>query len=93
MDFGSLLASIQRAERVILLRGSATEKMRAVFGRHAIEYEGPFGTFEETVHHSARDAGPGNSVLFSPGCASFELFLNEFDRNRTFYRLVAELVG
>ena len=93
LDFGPLLASIHRAERIILLRGSATEKMRALFDQHSIEYEGPFDTLEETVHHAAREATPGTSVLFSPGCASFELFLNEFDRGRTFKRLVADLGG
>jgi UDP-N-acetylmuramoylalanine--D-glutamate ligase len=92
LQFQSLLESIHRAGRIILLRGSATEKMRALFDRHSIPYEGPFDTLEETVRHAARDASPGTSVLFSPGCASFELFLNEFDRGRTFKRLVAELV-
>ena len=40
----------------------------------------PFDTLEETVHQAAGHAAPGTSVLFSPGCASFELFLNEFGR-------------
>lgn len=93
LDFNSLLASIHRAERIILVRGSATEKMRVLFDQHSIEYEGPFDTLEETVHRAAGDATPGTSVLFSPGCASFELFLNEFDRGRTFKALVAELSG
>jgi UDP-N-acetylmuramoylalanine--D-glutamate ligase len=93
LDFQPLLESIHRAERIILLRGSATEKMMALFDRHAVAYEGPFDTLGETVSHAARGAAPGTAVLFSPGCASFELFLNEFDRGRTFKRLVAELGG
>jgi UDP-N-acetylmuramoylalanine--D-glutamate ligase len=93
LDFHSLLGSIQRAERIILLRGSATEKMQALFEEHGIDFEGPFATLEEAVRRAAGGAGPGTSVLFSPGCASFELFLNEFDRGRTFKRLVAELAG
>jgi len=93
LDFHSLLESIRRAERIILLRGSATEKMRVLFDRHSITYEGPFETLEETIRRAARGAAPGTSVLFSPGSASFELFLNEFDRGRTFKRLVAQLGG
>ncbi len=93
LDFHSLLESIHRAKRIFLLRGSATDKMRALFDQHSIAYEGPFDTLEETVHQAARGARPGTSVLFSPGCASFELFLNEFDRGRTFKRLVAQLDG
>jgi UDP-N-acetylmuramoylalanine--D-glutamate ligase len=93
LDFSPLLASIHRADRIILLRGSATEKLRALFDRYAIAYDGPFDTLEEAVRHAAKGAAPGTTVLFSPGCASFELFLNEFDRGRTFKRLVAELDG
>jgi len=91
LDFHSLLESIHRAERVYLLRGSATEKMQALFDDHSIAYEGPLDTLEETIRRAADGARPGTSVLFSPGCASFELFLNEFDRGRTFKRLVADL--
>jgi UDP-N-acetylmuramoylalanine--D-glutamate ligase len=89
--FEPLLKSIHRAERIVLLRGSATQKMRVLFDRHSIAYEGPFETLEETIYRAAHGARPGTSVLFSPGSASFELFLNEFDRGRTFKRLVAEL--
>jgi UDP-N-acetylmuramoylalanine--D-glutamate ligase len=67
--------------------------MQALFEAHGIDFEGPFETLEEAVRRAAGGAGPGTSVLFSPGCASFELFLNEFDRGRTFKRLVAELAG
>ena len=91
LDFQPLLESIRRAQRIILLRGSATEKMRALFDENSIPYEGPFDTLEEAVHRAARGAEPGTSILFSPGCASFELFLNEFDRGRAFKRLVADL--
>jgi UDP-N-acetylmuramoylalanine--D-glutamate ligase len=91
LDFRPLLQSIHRAERIFLLQGSATEKMRALFDGHSIEYEGPFDTLEEIVHRAAGAAAAGTSVLFSPGCASFELFLNEFDRGRTFKRLVSDL--
>jgi UDP-N-acetylmuramoylalanine--D-glutamate ligase len=91
LDFHPLLESIHRTARIVLLRGSATEKMRVLFDEHSIPYEGPFDSLEETVRHAARNAAPGTTVLFSPGCASFELFLNEFDRGRTFKRLVADL--
>jgi len=32
------------------------------------------------------------SVLFSPGCTSFGMFLNEFDRGRRFKEIVAALM-
>jgi UDP-N-acetylmuramoylalanine--D-glutamate ligase len=93
LDFSPLLGPIQRAERIILLKGSATEKMRALFGEHSIPYEGPFDTLAEVVRRAADGARSGSSVLFSPACASFELFLNEFDRGRQFKQLVSKLGG
>jgi UDP-N-acetylmuramoylalanine--D-glutamate ligase len=93
LDFHPLLETIHRAERIILLRGSATEKMQALFDRHSIPYEGPFETLEDALRRAVEGAEPGTSVLFSPGCASFELFLNEFDRGRAFKRMVADLEG
>jgi len=91
LDFHPLLKSIHRAEQVILLGGSATEKMQALFARHAVAYQGPFPTLEQALARAADSAFPGASVLFSPGCASFELFLNEFDRGAKFKQLVSEL--
>jgi len=91
LDFQALCESIDRAERVILLRGSATEKMQALFNESSISYEGPFPTLEEALRRAASRAIPGASVLFSPGCASFELFLNEFDRGRKFKQLIQGL--
>jgi len=92
LDFQALLDSIDLAEAVILLRGSATKKMQALFDAGSIAYEGPFPTLEEALRRAAGRAVPGASVLFSPGCASFELFVNEFDRGRKFKQLVRDLI-
>ena len=45
------------------------------------------------VPHSGMRGVPGGgvSVLFSPGCTSFGMFLNEFDRGRKFKQAVVEL--
>jgi UDP-N-acetylmuramoylalanine--D-glutamate ligase len=91
LDFHPLLQVIDRAADVLLIRGSATEKIRALFEQRSIAYQGPFAALEEAVQAAARRASPGASVLFSPGCASFEMFLNEFDRGKTFKQIVEAL--
>ncbi|MBN2554009.1 MAG: UDP-N-acetylmuramoyl-L-alanine--D-glutamate ligase [Spirochaetales bacterium] len=91
LDFGPLMEEIQRAETVILLRGSATAKLQKLLARGAIAYLGPFDTLEEAVQQAVSAASAGSSVLFSPASASFELFLNEFDRGRKFKKLIRAL--
>ena len=53
----------------------------------AARASGPAGG--TALHGSA--AQRGSAVLLSPGCASFEMFLNEFDRGRRFKALVLAL--
>ena len=38
-------------------------------------------------------AADGDLVLLSPGCASFGMFLNEFDRGLQFKQIVKEIIG
>ena len=44
----------------------------------------------EAVHLAKIHAEPGDTVLLSPGCASFGVFLHEFDRGDQFVREVAK---
>jgi UDP-N-acetylmuramoylalanine--D-glutamate ligase len=99
LDFHPLAEAAGRAAGIYLLAGSATPKMEQLFRAEGIAFEGPFpglaealGRAWEAAHRRAARAGDaGASLLFSPGCASFELFLNEFDRGRRFKELVAEI--
>jgi UDP-N-acetylmuramoylalanine--D-glutamate ligase len=93
LDFRPLLDSIALAETVVLLQGSATEKMQALFEENGVGYKGPFSTLQEALLEARRSARPGASIVFSPACASFELFLNEFDRGKKFKELVQKLRG
>jgi UDP-N-acetylmuramoylalanine--D-glutamate ligase len=91
LDFRPLLAEIHRAKAVLLLAGSGTDKIAALLSAEGIPYAGPFPNLERTLEEARRRAAPGDTVLFSPACASFELFLNEFDRGRRFKELVGRL--
>ncbi len=48
-------------------------------------------TLEEAVAQAAREAGAGDTVLFSPLCASFDQYRNFVERGEHFRRLVEEL--
>jgi UDP-N-acetylmuramoylalanine--D-glutamate ligase len=96
IDFAPMAAAARLPAAVILLAGTGTEKMRAVLDGQGAAYAGPFGSLREAVEAAIAAAGrlgAGSSVLFSPGCTSFGMFLNEFDRGRKFKETVRDLAG
>jgi UDP-N-acetylmuramoylalanine--D-glutamate ligase len=91
LDFQPLAEAAREAAGLILLAGSGTAKLRALLDAAAVPYQGPLDTLAEAVQRAADAAPPGSTVVLSPGCASFEMFLNEFDRGRRFKALVQAL--
>jgi UDP-N-acetylmuramoylalanine--D-glutamate ligase len=86
--FSDLPANIKQ---FVLLKGSATEKMVDYFRQNGVSQFTLCNTLEEAVTAAASAARPNDIVLFSPGCASFELFRNEFDRGNQFKTIVKNL--
>jgi UDP-N-acetylmuramoylalanine--D-glutamate ligase len=92
LEFGDLARTIDRStasQHIILLEGSATTKLRAHSRR--LRHVEPLPTLLACVESAFRVArslrGPV-IILFSPGAASFEKFLHEFDRGEQFNSLV-----
>jgi UDP-N-acetylmuramoylalanine--D-glutamate ligase len=46
------------------------------------------GSFEDVVTRARRAARPGDAVLLSPACSSYDMFHNYEERGATFRRLV-----
>ncbi len=93
LDFEPTAQDFRVPDRIVLLEGSATSKLMRLLDRNGISYQGPFPSLERAFDEACRrsrsgTASPSAAVLFSPGCASFEMFLNEFDRGRKFKELV-----
>jgi UDP-N-acetylmuramoylalanine--D-glutamate ligase len=98
IDFSPFAAAARAPRAIILLAGTGTEKLRTVLDREGVRYEGPFDTLGDAVRaavaRAAAVAGDhGVSVLFSPGCTSFGMFLNEFDRGRRFKEIAADITS
>ncbi len=91
LDLASLAAALRRqADRVVLLAGTATDRL--VDALEGVTIEGPFENLRDAVRRADAVAAPGGVVLLSPGCASFGLFVDEFDRGNQFRAAAIELV-
>lgn len=91
LDLTNFAEHVKDARAIVLLAGSATERMRVLLDTHGVAYSGPFPELRTALEQTFNLAASGNAVVFSPGAASFELFENEFARGREFKRLVDAL--
>ncbi len=94
LDYTEMAAAVAaHARAVLLLEGSATEKLEAALRQVGAGWllAGRFDNLREAVHRARELARPGDSVLLSPGCASFGLFRHEFERGERFREAVNEL--
>jgi UDP-N-acetylmuramoylalanine--D-glutamate ligase len=84
-DFGPLAAAVGPNVRSIHLIGEAAEQLaRAFAGRETFDD----GDLEHAVAHAARLASPGDVVLLSPACASYDQFENFEQRGDAFRKLI-----
>ena len=86
---GCALATM--AASIILLDGSATAKLMETIRAAGGSWLGPFDSMAGAVTTGAQIATRNDVVLLSPGCASFGLFRDEFDRGDKFREAVAAL--
>lgn len=52
--------------------------------------DGVYDDFRQAVEQARMLARPGDVVLLSPGCASFSMFNNEFDRGEQFNQIIRQ---
>jgi UDP-N-acetylmuramoylalanine--D-glutamate ligase len=91
-SFAPLARAIRERGRVrsIQLVGEATEELGSALDVEAIQYTRA-GTIKTAVGEAAAVARPGEIVLLSPACASYDQYANFEERGDEFRRLVAEL--
>jgi UDP-N-acetylmuramoylalanine--D-glutamate ligase len=80
-----------RVRRLILLPGSATDKLVVFLKRLGYQDYQLADSMAAAVQMAATLARRGEVVLLSPGAASFGLFINEFDRGDKFNQAVKTL--
>ncbi len=88
-DFTELAAVVERTCRVVILIGRDAPRLRAALdGRCELSAA---ASMEEAVFQAAALARPGDHVLLSPACASFDMFRGFEHRGQVFVAAVESL--
>ncbi len=90
-DLASLTPLVAQKARRAYLIGEAAEEFALALGE-AVQFERS-GTLEQAVRSAAEQARPGEAVLLSPACASFDQFRNFVHRGEVFQALVHDVLG
>jgi len=93
IDFEPVRSIYAKAKMTILLAGTGTEKLKPILEQDGVPFLGPFDDLGIAVAEALAFALPGDTVLLSPGCSSFGMFLHEFDRGKKFKETVRGLIN
>ncbi|MBO4546112.1 MAG: UDP-N-acetylmuramoyl-L-alanine--D-glutamate ligase, partial [Treponema sp.] len=92
------IVSSSPAAALYLLAGSGTDKLLPLLQARKIAFNGPYNSLDELLGALKKDFGDASSpaynndtVVFSPGCTSFGMFSNEFDRGEKFMAAVKKI--
>lgn len=89
-DYSILDELVRKKVKAIVCMGVDNSKIHAAYEKFGLPMVDT-GSAEEAVRESAKLACPGDVVLLSPCCASFDLFDNYEDRGRKFKDAVRKL--
>lgn len=88
-------AVVHKVGHLVLLEGTATDKLaeavRQAGGGELLA--GRYADLQSAVRRARELAQVGDLVLLSPGCASFGMFANEFERGEQFRQIVNQLAN
>ena len=87
--YTSLIAPLKRSAKQVLAYGEAGERIAADLGA-SIPVERMGTSFEDVMARAKEIAEPGDAVLLSPACSSYDMFRNYEERGAEFRRLAAE---
>ena len=94
LDYKIIKRDIEKYVReIVLLRGTASEKIYEVLKNTDVKnniYK-YYDKFEKAIKKAHGLASGGDIVILCPGAASFNMFINEFDRGKKFNEIVKKL--
>jgi UDP-N-acetylmuramoylalanine--D-glutamate ligase len=88
-DYGPLAAELANKGKAVIVIGEAA--VRIADALKGVVETAHASTMEEAVGLASSFAGPGDAVLLSPACSSFDMFRDYKDRGDAFVRAVRAL--
>ena len=89
VDFSPLVSDIWKKVKFLVVLGKARNKLVKTFSNVTEVIEA--SDIEDAVLKAYRKAEPGDIIVLSPGCASFDMFRNYKERGEAFVNAVAAL--
>lgn len=90
-DYSAIRGLVSEKVKALICLGTDNSKLHDFFGT-TIDTLVDAGSMREAIEKALAIARPGDVVLLSPACASFDLFKNYEDRGDQFKSIVSELI-
>ena len=87
-NFKDLVDVLRKKVKLVVLIGKDKEKIHKQINFQKTLFA---NTLEEALNISIKHSDKGDTILFSPACASFDMFKNYIDRGNQFKKLVKKL--
>jgi UDP-N-acetylmuramoylalanine--D-glutamate ligase len=93
-SYQPMLEALDGVCKGIVLIGEATPLIRAAAAAHGVRYPVREATdMHDAVRRATELCGPGDAVVLSPACSSYDMFQNFGHRGRVFRDAVAEVTA
>jgi UDP-N-acetylmuramoylalanine--D-glutamate ligase len=90
-DYSVLRGEVSKGVKTVVLIGEASEKMEHDLG--GVVETRREGSMSEAVRTAVKYAIPGDTVMLSPACSSYDLYNNYEERGDDFKKVVLDMVG
>ncbi len=90
-DFTGFAQKIREKAHALVVVGQGADAIAEAAAKAGVKDIVKAATFAETVHLAAQKARPGDIVLLSPACASWDMFNNFEERGDLFKKVVLSL--
>ncbi len=91
--FGELVPLLQEKARAVVLIGADADRIETQLYEAGWDQTIRAGDLDEAVRLAREHAQPGDWVMLSPGCASFDMFTDFQERGRVFREIVFRMGG